>query len=438
MSSSSSSSPKWHRRISEQDLERLARSHGHRVEDYQLSALLRDGVIPEFHQQAKRRTLIDNYAKQTNVQQQWRDYEALREHDRQLGRLENRFFKHPRINLKLKQFRVLTNIRWVRKRIWCDLEIRTTSRTPETRNAERYQYLALSHRWQYRSKHNIKLAGSSFYVEENVYAFLCEAANIPNSALPPIFIDSICIAQHTRDELNHQVGLMGEIYKNAKASIVWLGPQPDKLLASFDALRRCLEKRTYSLAYDSVPALRHMFSSEFWSRLWVVQEIILPKDVFIACGSLSLTFDQLVKTTSLIGTTVNFHDHAKKLNALYVEREKWQRGVYLPTKGLPLALAMDKFGGQQCSDIKDKVYGLLGLLNVQVTPNKQISPAEVYRKTLIVGLLQAKSKEEMKTINGCLLNALELNYGDPRVRREFAEALQQMGMPQSLVNELRP
>ena len=131
MSSSSSSPPKWHPRISEQDLERLAHSHGHRVENYQLGALLRDGVIPEFHVQAKRRTLIDNYAKQTNVQQQWRDYEALRERDRQLARLENRYFPYPKINLKFKQFRVLKNIRWVRKTIYCDLEIRTTSRTPK-------------------------------------------------------------------------------------------------------------------------------------------------------------------------------------------------------------------------------------------------------------------------------------------------------------------
>jgi hypothetical protein len=42
-----------------------------------------------------------------------------------------------------------------------------------------------------------------------------------------IWIDSICIDQATTQEKNHQVRLMGDIYKYAQKVIVWLGEDPN-------------------------------------------------------------------------------------------------------------------------------------------------------------------------------------------------------------------
>jgi len=57
----------------------------------------------------------------------------------------------------------------------------------------------------------------------------CEAAlrhvRLEND-IRDIWIDSICIGQATAEEKNHQVRLMGDIYKYAQKVIVWLGEDP--------------------------------------------------------------------------------------------------------------------------------------------------------------------------------------------------------------------
>ncbi|PSN61769.1 HET-domain-containing protein, partial [Corynespora cassiicola Philippines] len=42
-----------------------------------------------------------------------------------------------------------------------------------------------------------------------------------------LWIDAICINQHSTTERNHQVQLMGTIYPNARDVLVWLGPAAD-------------------------------------------------------------------------------------------------------------------------------------------------------------------------------------------------------------------
>lgn len=55
-----------------------------------------------------------------------------------------------------------------------------------------------------------------------------------------LWIDQICINQHSVDEKNHQVALMGEIYRKAETVLVWLGSSPaaDKLLEYVNLYQR--------------------------------------------------------------------------------------------------------------------------------------------------------------------------------------------------------
>jgi hypothetical protein len=61
----------------------------------------------------------------------------------------------------------------------------------------------------------------------------------PVSTRFPIWIDAICINQQDNEEKDHQVQHMGEIYRNAKLVVVWLGPSKDNS----------------NLAMQSIPAL---------------------------------------------------------------------------------------------------------------------------------------------------------------------------------------
>jgi hypothetical protein len=47
-----------------------------------------------------------------------------------------------------------------------------------------------------------------------------------------LWIDAICIDQSSITERSHQVGLMGEIYRNAEVVIGWLGPATEHTVAT--------------------------------------------------------------------------------------------------------------------------------------------------------------------------------------------------------------
>jgi hypothetical protein len=61
----------------------------------------------------------------------------------------------------------------------------------------------------------------------------------PVSTRFPIWIDAICINQQDNEEKYHQVQHVGEVYRDAKLVVVWLGPSKDNR----------------NLATQSIPAL---------------------------------------------------------------------------------------------------------------------------------------------------------------------------------------
>jgi hypothetical protein len=52
-----------------------------------------------------------------------------------------------------------------------------------------------------------------------------------------LWIDACCIDQNSDQERNHQVGLMGDIYSNARRTLVWLGKRKAHLIFGQDDRR---------------------------------------------------------------------------------------------------------------------------------------------------------------------------------------------------------
>jgi hypothetical protein len=96
-----------------------------------------------------------------------------------------------------------------------------------------------------------------------------------------IWIDAICIDQTNVSERNHQVSMMGQIYRNAREVYMWLGPAEHENETVFGEMGEGwdFENETFE---DQVELLCRR---PYFSRQWIVQEVLLAKSATVFCGS---------------------------------------------------------------------------------------------------------------------------------------------------------
>jgi hypothetical protein len=194
-------------------------------------------------------------------------------------------------------------------------------------------------------------------VRENLFRFLRAFRSRYQSQI--IWLDAVCINQDDIQERSHQAQSMKQIYSGAKCVYCWLGY--DKLLPhtgilnrqrAMDMYYRCKrDKRQYTRQKDRV---EYIVQSEYWSRMWIVQEFILAKDVILLAGKDKLSYDKL--------TSILEHRHVF---------EDWntieQCRTYLLMKHRKTWMArfeslFQAFGMLPCSVPLDGVFALLGLV----------------------------------------------------------------------------
>jgi hypothetical protein len=162
-----------------------------------------------------------------------------------------------------------------------------------------------------------------------------------------LWVDAVCIDQANTSERCHQVGLMREIYSEAKEVIAWLGPDPSKRAQGcFDILRK---KRDLKCTQSVAAALSELVTSEWFSRLWVVQELILARDAVFVWG------DQSISAKIVQLNARGWNRGAPRYEAIWI-------GELRPyVREFELLEVLTWTRGLRCSDDRDRVYALLGL-----------------------------------------------------------------------------
>ena len=103
----------------------------------------------------------------------------------------------------------------------------------------------------------------------------------------------VCINPADDSEKSLQVLSMGRIYRVASNVVVWLGPVADQdriydLLSIFDVLDEFRLHGVPDPPLDSVsfafPSLDAFFSRGWFRRRWVLQEVVLSRELTIRCG----------------------------------------------------------------------------------------------------------------------------------------------------------
>jgi hypothetical protein len=127
-------------------------------------------------------------------------------------------------------------------------------------------------------------------------------------------VDAICIDQESEHERNHQVSKMRTIYQGASQVRVWLGPPADDSDLAFELLHKLRHKISAPKSVEKIlkhpkcrvrhfPAVLKLFQWEYWSRVWVVQEVISVRKVTVHCGSDYISWPDLIRVQEEVITT---------------------------------------------------------------------------------------------------------------------------------------
>lgn len=219
-------------------------------------------------------------------------------------------------------------------------------------------YRALSYAWGPPTSpvRSILVNNKEFTIRDNLWQCLSQFQSDPEPHRF-LWIDQICIDQKNIHERNQQVRLMEEVYRGAVQVEVWLGAADSSCEEAMQFLIDDDDDGGHAPPAHVTSCLNTLFSLPYWSRLWIVQEILLARRVVLHYGPLKLPWrklQELASSDSYYGMPHNITSFL--LPAGTNSRYSKVRDNY------SLMIAMTLFSGQGCADPRDKVYGLMGIV----------------------------------------------------------------------------
>jgi ankyrin repeat protein len=203
-----------------------------------------------------------------------------------------------------------------------------------------------------------------------------------------LWVDALCIDQVFHGERNQQVRIMGDIYKSARQVVVWLGEAADDSHLVFEHLN----DDTIEDLFPNYPvpteekrrAWNSLVKRPWFFRTWVIQEIALARRAIVMCGddsTLWRNIDQSWKPDFSGGakglSTVNSapgdqSDHP--LAGFDPDSHAWR--LRLLDFGSDPMQILRYSRVCQTTEVRDRIYGILGLFKPGFVPVDYDSPVE--------------------------------------------------------------
>ncbi|KAF1973183.1 hypothetical protein BU23DRAFT_589700 [Bimuria novae-zelandiae CBS 107.79] len=230
------------------------------------------------------------------------------------------------------------------------------------------KYLCVSYQWGEQAiQHEVLINGSVFTVGSNLYGFLQKIYTWAQAGFKePLWVDAICINQSCLSGRGHQVQRMGAIYSEAQEVFVWLGDHRELAGAFYDWLHSA---QTHQCPIHLRQQWDRIRFNPYWSRAWIKQEILLAKRVTVVLRGAKIEWTVLGNAIAKSGNLDGLdREHAAHLWSFWGER--WRSKHYCQSKAT-VSSKNDLFSfwslmymhrSSECTDKRDRVYSLLGLL----------------------------------------------------------------------------
>ncbi|KFA80375.1 hypothetical protein S40288_10283, partial [Stachybotrys chartarum IBT 40288] len=280
---------------------------------------------------------------------------------------------------------------------------------PSDRNLTTYS--ALSYVWgERREPCTIWLNGAMVSVTPNLFAAL-KTFRQPTQMVE-LWVDALCINQDDIQERNSQVGFMDEIYKNAHEVLMWLGDEAEDSSLGLETVKRANDLFLKGTKEDILSGAMNFFGDKaldphwialgrllkrpYWTRVWILQEVLLSVNNIVCCGPYRLPWAYFVGLFKMLGLIDLFSSEAVKLftegaalamslAAAYTER-------IIGEKVLSLSDGLILYRNRAATDPRDYVYGLFGLVSHDGLPVDYGKPLfSVYRDVVRYIINQSQS-----------------------------------------------
>jgi len=292
-------------------------------------------------------------------------------------------------------------------------------------------YTAVSYTWGSSSDiKKILINNMPISISENAWHFLCQMRVHSEWRWRLYWIDAICIDQEDFEERHAQVSIMCPIYATAENVFVWLGISTPGSDLAMDSAIKSSQLLCKTSSYRQIwkdeegKAILAICQRKYWTRVWIVQEIIYAKCILVLCGSKSLSWGefgnvfQSLESIKLIGW---FHRHsygaevlASPAAVIFQQKSKWEEDLMRKEKGLPFSILLELYNSLESTRLVDKVYGLLGLSSDKLPIDYCKAIKEVYNDVMRVCIPQCHSraaKDRFANLLSQVLGLLEGNSG---------------------------
>ncbi|OQN97667.1 hypothetical protein B0A48_16531 [Cryoendolithus antarcticus] len=274
-------------------------------------------------------------------------------------------------------------------------------------------YIALSYVWgDAVDQKTVSINGKHVSIQANLYAALCRlrvfvrtsqawpsrrtlvadssGSRLHSNQLPTatrFWVDAQCIDQTNIIERNRQVRIMRDIYADAASVFAWTGQlsehdsavldefyayllvPPDLDMWMVEAVDLPPEKGAVNerADYQQTPhgrmdrrlskVVRRLSTAKNFTRMWCAQELLVPAHLFFLCGKHIISVESFASLVAQADGAQLQQSPAYQSLAL--------RSSFRAVKGslhAPLGSLLVTFENAQCSDPRDKLFALLGLL----------------------------------------------------------------------------
>lgn len=179
--------------------------------------------------------------------------------------------------------------------------------------------------------------------------------------------------------------MMGRVYSSAKLTIEWLGLKLEQAIQALHEFNDTELNNTQSDLASFATSLGSVCESAYWDRLWIVQEFVLSRVLELWSGQSTMSghaFEHSFWITGLRTVSSNTGPSIfmaynttlasiRRSQAYKVSETRLQyRNRYTVASDEPATsdyqtssrVLVDKYAEANCADVRDRIYGLLGLV----------------------------------------------------------------------------